>query len=493
MSVIDELRLALAKAGNPTDLAKADTFVQSSSPTTGLTEYDLEPVAKNLYPVLSPLRNRIPRISNGSGTQANWKAVLSINSAMVSPGVAEGMRGGLINVTTGDYFAAFRGLGLESSLTYEAEYAAQGFDNLRARSTESLLQSMMEQEERVILGGNTSYALGQTPTPTLAAMTTGGSLPASTTVSVICVALTYDGTQSMTLTTGILGSVTRQNADGTTSQYNAGSAIKSANATVATAAGTATNSVVASITPVRGAYGYAWFAGTAGAETLQAITSISQYVIQSISTAYQLASALPAADCSRNGLVHDGLLGFIGNSANGSYYAAATPGQGLTADGAGGVVEIDAALKYFWDNLRLSPSRMLISSQEVLWIRKKILLGGSAASTSRFTFNIEQGQIVGGGKPRGYLNPFTMGGAAPEVELELHPYMTPGTIMFMCDKLPYLQANIQNLMQIKCRKDYYSVEWPKVRRAYVYGVYSDQVLQHYFMPSLGVITNLSPA
>ena len=40
---------------------------------------------------------------------------------------------------------------------------------------------------------------------------------------------------------------------------------------------------------------------------------------------------------------------------------------------------------------------------------------------------------------------------------------------------------------------YYQTEWPRPARAYEYGVYSDQVLQNYFMPGMWVLSNLSPA
>lgn len=56
----------------PEQLAKS-TFAQSGSATTGLTFYDLEAGAKFLYPVLTPLRNEIPRVSGRGGIQANWK------------------------------------------------------------------------------------------------------------------------------------------------------------------------------------------------------------------------------------------------------------------------------------------------------------------------------------------------------------------------------------------------------------------------------------
>ena len=60
--------------------------------STGLTGYSLEAPAKKLYPVLTPLRNRIPRNSHqGQGaTATNWKAITGINSAKLKASVAFG-------------------------------------------------------------------------------------------------------------------------------------------------------------------------------------------------------------------------------------------------------------------------------------------------------------------------------------------------------------------------------------------------------------------
>lgn len=484
------LRDALAKGAASQDLNKAATFSQSTSATTGLTEYDLEPVAKELYPVLTPLLKSIPRVSGKGGIQANWKTIRSISGSAVSPGVAEGMRGGLINVTTGDYFAAYRTLGQESSATFEAEESAEGFDDVLARAVHSLLQSKMLAEEAVLLGSNSTHALGISPTPTLVANASGGVIGASASVYVGCVGLTYDGYAASSATM-VPGLVTRTNSDGTTTQYNAGAAQGSAVSNITVSAGT-TNSVTASVVPMQGAYAYAWFVGTAGNQYLYAITTIAQVSITNVPTSGQLFSTMNA-DYSQNSLVHDGLLGFIGNPANGSYWAAASNGLGLTADGSGGIVEFDTALKYFWDTYRLSPDEILVSSQELTWIRKKILAGQTSANSSRFMFNVQPGQIVGGGMARGYLNPYVMSGSAPEITLTLHPNMPPGTVMFITHKLPYPLANISNLMNVRTRRDNYQIAWPRFNRQYQYGVYSSQVLQHYFMQSLGAITNLSPA
>jgi hypothetical protein len=490
---------ALAKGASVQDLNKAATFIQSTTATTGLTEYDLEPVAKELYPVLTPLLKRVPRVSGHGGIQANWKTIKSISGVGNNLGVGEGMRGALTQVSTGDYFAAYRTLGKESSLTFEAEEAAEGFDDLKARAVHVLLQSKMLGEEAVLLGSNTSYALGTSPTPTLAAITTGGTIAASTAVYVACVALTFDAYMAFVGGNNagtVPGQVTQTNADGTTTQYNAGSAAASATVNLSTGGGTATNSVTASVVPKQGAYAYGWFVGASGSAAamyLAGVTTVATITITAIPTSGQAMGTSFSSDYSQNALVHDGLLGMCGNPGNSAYYYAAANGSGLTGDGTGGIVEFDNALKYFWDVLRLSPDEVYLNSQELTYIRKKILAGQTSANSTRFVFDVQPGQIVGGGRARGYLNPYVMNGMSPEINLTLHPNMPPGTVLFVTHKLPYPLANIANLINVRCRRDNYQIEWPRLNRQYQYGVYSSQVLQHYFIQSMGIITNLSAA
>jgi hypothetical protein len=344
-------------------------------------------------------------------------------------------------------------------------------------------------EEGIILGGSTSLNLGTTGTPTLAASSAGGALSTGT-LSVICVALSLDGVINGSVTGGIQSLLTRVNADGTSDQFGGGAAQKSANATVSVTG--PTGSVTASVSQKVGALGYAWFWGTVGFETLGAITSTNSVAITASATGTQLASSLPSADWSTNSFVYDGLI-TIASKGLGSYYVSqptGTAGIGtpLTADGAGGVVEIDAALKWFWDNLRLSPQTLWVNSQEALNISRKIV-AGNTTSAQRFVFSADQTGLAGGIMVRTYNNRFTMAGAAT-LDIKVHPNVPAGTILFDTKTLPYPMSNVSNVRQIRARQEYYQIEWPLRTRKYEYGVYADEVLQHYFPPSLGIITNI---
>lgn len=462
------------------------TFSQSGSATTGLTFYDLEAGAKFLYPVLTPLRNEIPRVSGRGGIQANWKAVTGVNTSGIRIGVSGGNRGAVMAVSVADYAAAYKGIGIEDNVDFEAQYAGQGFEDIRALAAKVGLQALMLGEELLLLGGNGTVALGTTPTPSLTASTTGGTMTA-TTKYVACVALTLEGYVNASVVAGIPTQVTRTNADASVDTFGGGSAQKSAAASVATT-GT-TGSIAATVAAVRGAVAYAWYWGaSAAAATLGALTTVNAVTMTTdAGLGTQAYSTLPVADSSTNNLVFDGLLTQAMKSGSNAYYRS-LDGASLTADGAGGIVEIDAALKSFWDNYKLTPDTVWISSDLALQISQKILQG-NANGAYRIVVNMEQGMMVGGVMVATYLNRFSMNGANV-LKIRIHPNMPGGMILFTSQTLPYPISGVGNVMQVRTRQEYYQIEWPLRTRKYEYGVYADEVLQHYFPPSMGVIANI---
>lgn len=466
------------------------TFSQASSPTSGLTYYDLEAGAKLLFPVLTPLRNSIPRVSGKGGVQAAWRAVTAINSTGLRIGVSGGNRGAVAAVTTKDYVATYKGIGIETNADFEAQFAGQNFDDIRALAAQTGLEALMIGEEAMLLGGNTSMALGVTATPTLAASASGGSL-ATATWSVICVALTLDGLMNSSVATGVQASISRANADSSSDVFGGGAGQKSANATVSVTG--PSGSVTATVAARTGAFGYAWYWGAAGSEVLGAITTINSVAITAAATGTQTAASLPSADWSANSLAFDGLLTQAllpgsGAMVNVQPTGVAGAGTPLTGDGAGGIVEIEAVLKANWDLYRLSPDEVWVSSQEANNISKKILAGG-ATGAQRFIFDSKQDAIGGGVMVTTYKNKYSLAGAK-SLDIKIHPNMPAGTMLFLTRRLPYPLANVGNVIQVRTRQDYYQIEWPLRARRYEYGVYADEVLQHFFPPSMSVITNI---
>jgi len=466
------------------DLAKA-TFQTS----TGLVNYDLTGPAKKLYPVLSPLRNSLPRVMGNGDTATRWKAITAINTANLSPGVAEGKRGGRISVSEQDFTAAYAGLGLEGDVTFEALYASDGFDDARARTVESVLRAVMIAEERVILNGNASLALG-TPAAPVATLAAGGAITVQAGNLVYVVALTPEGFLNAGIAAGVPKSVARTNIDGTSDSYGGGSSnVSAASNSITTTSGNQT--INASVTAIPGAAAYAWFLGTSAANAvLAAITTVNKVTLAANGAGTQTASQI-TGDNSRNALLFDGFLSQIVSNFNssGTAYYKSLDGGFLTSDGASGIAEIDAALKAQWDANRLSPTKIWVSSQEAANINKKVL-ASTGVPLFRINLDVEgKPAVVGGSMVAGYFNKFAPGGGQV-IPMEIHPYLTAGSLLMQTERLPYPLSNVNNVAQIKCRRDYHQVDWPIVSRVYQFGVYVDEVLQVFAPFSFCLLQNI---
>lgn len=508
-------------ATNPQALRKDTTgfWGMPANAVTGINYYDLELGAKTLVPIITPLRNKIPRVSGKGGIQANWRGIVAINAGNVGGAIADGLRNAFTQTTTRDFIAAYKQMGLEDYVTFGADLAAQGFDDLKALSVRNLLWATMIQEELYTLGGvGTAALVTVTPTPSLTSAATpaaAGGLTNTSTYSVRCAALALDGYLRATIAAGVPGVITFTTADGTAGQtYNAGVCKISAAATQVCAASLIVNATVAT---VPGAVAYAWFWATgagAGAEVLGAITTVPYVSITANATGTQTGNTIPgyggavagAIDTSQNTAEFDGLftmcalstyqpnVTILGSpSAPGPWTQmptgtiSGTTGvfvpSFLTADGSGGIVEIDAVLKWYWDVYRLSPTDMYVNSQEQTNISKKVLVGPSAgASNARFVFETQQGVVAGGYMVKSYMNRYSMSGAK-DIPIHLHPNVPPGTILFFTDQLPYPLSNVSNVLQYRVLRDYYQIEWPLRTRRYEYGVYLHSVLQNYFPPA----------
>ena len=477
-------------------LTAGDDLAKTITTSSGFTAYDLQAPAKNLYPVVTPLRNAIPRVQGRGGTATNWRILTSIVGSGYDnmPWIPEGQRSGRMSYTAVPKAANYVTLGEEDGVTFEAQNAGRGFEDVRAACAMRLLQKLMLKEERAILGGNASVSLGTPSTPTLTASGSGATLTAAT-YSVYAVALTMEGYWNSSLANGVATTKTITGADGGTYTLKGGSSNKSSAATQAVTLG---QTLYASVTAVSGAVAYAWYAGTSGSETLQAITTINSVAFSSaLSSSYQLASAI-SSDCSNNsGLAFDGL--FSSSIAGGGYLktmstGTAGTGTGLTSTGRGSVYEIDMMFKAMWDLYQISPTVLYVSSQEIQNISNKILLSGSAPLLE---YQMRPGagessySITAGGVISAYFNPFTANGGI-KVPVKLHPNLPAGTIVGYCEQLPlwYQNNNVENVAEIHTRADYNAIDWQPITRRNDMGVYAEEVLAVYAPFAMGVITNI---
>ena len=468
--------------------------------STGLTAYDLQAPAKNLYPTITPLRNSLPRVARlNPGDAARWRTISSVTgSGFDAMGwVPEGQRSASMSYQAVLNTAPYLTLGEEDTVTFEAEAAAQGFEDINATATLRILQKTMRKEEHALMGGNTSLALGTPGAPTLTASGTGATLP-SATYSVIVVGLTFEGYSNSSLAGGVSTTKTITGNDGNTYTLNGGSSMRSANVTQAVTLG---QTLFTTAPLVNGAVAYAWFVGPAGSETLQAITTINSAAFSAPLASGQQPATVIAADNSRNPtLAFDGLLTVGFNPVNSAYVqalASGTAGTGtfMTSSGRGSVVEIDNMLVQMWNTYRLSPTVIYVNAQEQKNITNKCLTN---ASGPLIRYNVAADSDNGGpygvsasGVVRWYYNPFSVD-AGCDIPVKVHPDLPPGTILAYCERLPvwYQSNQTPNVAEVMTRRDYYRVDWPLRTRRREFGVYTEEVLAVYAPFGVGILTNI---
>lgn len=500
--------------GIASKIGKADTIDQS----LGLLWYDLRPVVQLLYPFkeLIPRISRLPRVAADGGNAFHWKRITAINVNNVAVGVSEGNRGGGIAINLQDQQATYKTLGLESAVSFEARLGAMNLvPDALGNAVQSTLRSVMIGEEQTLILGNAAMALGVTGTPTLTAAGTGSSFTAVATY-VACVALSGLGWLNSSIAGGVPGQITRTNADGSVDIYGGGSGIPSAIATVTPVAG---NNITATVAPMGGAVAYAWYTGLAnapGSLYLTAITTANQVIFTGLgSTTNQAMSALQVGgsfiDNSTNALLPDGILTQIFGSVFGSapslamasnkalpngvklssggslIYTAANGNTGLTIQGTN-IGEFDAILQAAYDQYKLGFDRILMSATDIANFMGA-MMGQNAAAQFRIFFDAdaESGRIVAGRRVTSYLNKFL----GNTLDIEIHPFVPPGTIILWSDRVPYELSGVPNILEAHVRMDYYQIQWPFASRRYQYGVYCDEVFACYYTPAFAVITNLN--
>lgn len=494
-------------------LGKADTIDQS----LGLLWYDLRPVVQLLYPYkqLIPLISKLPRVPADGGNAFHWKRITAININNTYIGVSEGNRGAAIAINLQDQQASYKTLGLESSVSFEARLGAMNLmPDALGNAVQSTLRSTMIGEEQTLIGGNASTPLGTTPTPALVSTGTGTSFTTAQTIFVRCVALAHGAWLVASLANGVPGQIIQQNTDGSSNTFGGGSAGASAEASLAV--GVNGNYMQATVTVVPNAVAYAWYVSAAsGTETLKAITAGNQINILSLPpggrqpvTALQVNGVYQ--DNSTNSLLPDGILSQIYGSvfgpapslamstnqqlptgvsltAGGSLvYTKATGNTGLTISGTN-ITEFDAILQAAYDQYKIGYDKILMSSADINNFLGQFL-GQSAAAQFRILFDAdaESGRIIAGRRVTSYLNKFY----GNTLDIEIHPFIPPGTILFWSDRAPYELSGVPNILEAHVRMDYYQIQWPFRSRRYEYGVYTDEVFACYFTPAFAVMNNV---
>ena len=478
-----------ALSGSPVvadELAKATATTQGLSTSSLDYGYNLEVPAKSLIPVLTPERNEIPRQTGGFGTGVNWKAFTALNTTNLSPGVAEGGIGTVPSVTMKTFLASYVTLGFPGTVTYDEIQAAQkgrsgdaAFDDPLARGTLQTLQTTMLGEEATIIGGNASAVIGKPSTITFAdtVASTGGALTAGTVYQYAISALTLRG-----LSAGAVGHVSTDalgETDGRTGNHTT------------TGSGAGSTATVLHWPAVRGAAGYNVYAYKTGAgTTLYYVATVTANTYTMVADPATSGGVPNTSDQTQDTLVFDGYMQTIQNASTGGYFKDMAGGT-LTADNAGGVVEIDVMLKSLWDNAHIGPEKLLVNSQEALAITKAVLTAGSTGAVRIQTSVGPDGLLRAGFFVATYLNKFAP--TQPIVKIEVHPNVPAGTILAITKQVPawFPNAQVSSIWTMDVRQEYTQYNFAETDRTKRFGVYVTEVLKCYLPAACGSIAGIS--
>lgn len=485
-----ELRDKLTEAmKTPVDLATGRAVERDVTGTAGMTTsatlvpYALESPALYLWPVVTILRNAIPRIVVG-GTGYHFKQVLNVKPPddegfVAEPTSSTDGTAGNATFDEADQVATFRTLGTNFFITFQALYGGkttitnEDFEPQQLAQMINLYATMIAEEVAILGANRTALGAGALGTPSKTYVPTGytepaisqptagaGSLTAATNYYVRVSALTLRGWRKQA--TGNGGADSSGETDATTE----------VTITTAAAASPGDKAFTIGWNAVKGALAYNLYVSTvsgSGWKYQKTVTKnrgtiglddngISQALIVTGNT-------VNTADTTGNTKAWDGLIKKFATQAG---YWKSLGGATLTGDQTSGVNEFDDVFRFMFTTYQTSPSRILLSAADRKKV-DKIILQGSAGPIFRINATAGDARITGALSADGMLNRYFN----KVVSFVTHPYLVEGTMLFLCDDLGafYPAANLSNTLAMYLSWDYMRIEFARTGLKDTWGTY----------------------
>ena len=468
-----------------TDLGR--NFSTTSPLSSGFVPFDLLAPSRLIYPVYSPLRNKIQRVP-GQGTSHRAKLVTGVSGSQTGGAPVTDIS--ISEFPQGQSFSnwplqlpgsgvqeavdrniPYKFFGLTESLSWLAQFEGQGFEDISSLANMILLQEFMMAEEYQYLGA-TGTALSN-PTATVTARA-------------------KQGNESAFVATGnVYAIVTAVNYFGETT----GSAV--ANAAVVSG-----DVYDVTWTAVNGAFAYNVYVaeGTAA-------PAASTFVLANVSgtvggTAFTLQGAFPTnsthpptADTGTSSTNrYEGIMsvldghasvdasvypsGFLGGYVNKSVRATPTHDTIFTA------------LQALWDSTgayRADPAELIGEGGDIARLTDEIINSGAANTAYRlFVQQDSVGQVVAGAAVSEFVNPVTRS----MLKVLVHPFLTQGNMFLFSYQLPMPWSNVANVWENVLVQDYLSIAWPVIDLTFRYSLVMDGSLVCYAPQYNAVISGL---
>lgn len=469
-----DVQSALDRLGEITKDWNLTNPLSSSVGTFGMVPYDLDPALALLVPRSFVVRNSIPRVggigqakeyrritgvsNSGSGGVANLNTFFS--SASVSSSFENGNvtknRPAKISYAADRKVVPFTEQGVSDAVSMQAQFAGQGYADLRQLSHTAAMWAHMIGEERNLIAGRgtaTGYS-GALTTPVItdftkaAATTTGGSLSGT-----LYFKITYDSGFGETAATA------------ETSQ-----ALSSSNSVTITAPSTL---------PAAAVRWWVYSGTSTGVYTSKtAVVGNSVTILSAGSGSYTAPST--AADASS--VAYDGLIATFTNTSISGYVNRQNGAFSTSEPGA----EFQTAFQSLFSSVIADPDTILLDGATRRALAKAIQSSGGSNTGYRINYDGGDGVNIGS-IVTGLVNEVT----GKLVDVVASPYVPAGTALIWTKQLPFPDSGVTATTEVANVQDMMVIEWPVTSLNYELSTYQYGTMLHRAPAWSGAITGIT--
>ena len=482
---------------SPADIQRSGTNL-----ATGFLGYDLQAPAAMLVPFLTPLLNMTPR-QQGVGIDVHhWKAITDLfggnGPQSVTGAVSDGGTPGYVARSVIALANTFQTIGLQDSLTFQAEWRGRSFEgDLRALLSAQLLYALKLVEENWII--NMAAKLWTPPPMLVSTAITGGSLVATNPYWFIITAVNAQGETLGTTMQGPFTIASGTSGSITLTIFTVPNATKY-NIYAATSASAPATSAM---------YRQSAASNFGGASALNqpALPSIGSFTATMTSltasgTAYSTVAAagntaVVAPDGSGNPLTFDGTQSLIYNNAGSA--ASIVSGTGalkslvLQPAATTGYLALSDIMQLFLNMFvasRANPEYLFVSPQDSITITNLVTAAGNTRVVVSADNPGEQNKLTAGYRVTKILNEVT----GRLVDVVVLPYLAQGTIIAGSMTFPYPVAGYNNPpFRVIYNRDYYGVDYPPTTSnptSWGFGDFVDETLVMEYIGGWGIINGI---
>jgi len=449
---VEAVRSQLARVDIGKDLSLTSPIA------SGLVAFDLEAPSKKLYPIQTPIRNRIPR-TKGIGTSSRFKVITGITGSStgvndVYPGIIDStantfggvtyQRPAKISYAGYDAVVPYSQFGLSDQVSWSAQFSGQGFEDIRQLSQSSVLYASMLSEEKVIIAGRGT------------ASGFSGALAAPTGV-------TATARAAATGETAITGGGTNIYAFVTADAGPFGQSVLSSVVTVATGSGVV--DIAVPTMPV-GAPGIRVYVGTGSSQPANSAfwyagrTGSNLFTIQGALPTSGIAASTVTADTSAYAAGYDGILATCLGASSG-YVSRVNGPLSTTNPGS----EFFKAFDVMYQANGADPDEVMMNGSDRRQL-SDLLKTTTANYRLAVTTDESHGAMIGS-MVIGMQNEVT----TKMVDLSTSRFIPQGVAPIVSWELPIPNSEVSNVWEMKLVQDYTGISWPVMGTTYDYSSY----------------------